>query len=110
MKKNIPFRVAHDIAGKMVADCIKKNCQLEGLTLIEMQQFSDQIDESIYDAINLSKMVIAHDTSDHTQESTIDTEISLYQQKEINTTQWIEEKQQRLQAVSLQFELQNRKL
>ena len=41
--KNVPFREAHGIVGKAVAFCIAKGCELDELTLAELQQFSPAI-------------------------------------------------------------------
>jgi len=105
VKKNISFRVAHDMAGKMVAHCIKKNCQLNELSLSEMQQFHEHIDESVYEAITPAKMVIIHDTQNGTQPSAVDAHILSYQQESADTKKWIEEKNQLLNEVATRFKL-----
>ncbi len=51
VKKNIPFRQAHEISGKIVHYCIEKNCYLKDLTLEEFKNFCAEFDENIFEAI-----------------------------------------------------------
>ena len=57
VKKGIPFRDAHGIAGKLVKHCIYKNCALLDLPLEDFQYFSTVISEDIYQAISLETCV-----------------------------------------------------
>ncbi len=52
-RKGMPFRQAHEVIGKLVADCIKNKNALEDLTLPELQKYSNLFDAS-------SMQVIAH--------------------------------------------------
>lgn len=58
-KKDIPFREAHAIVGKLVLECSKKNCGLEDLTLAELKKASPVFEQDIYQAISLEKCVQA---------------------------------------------------
>ncbi|KAJ4962409.1 hypothetical protein NE237_022348 [Protea cynaroides] len=40
VKKGVPFRTSHDIAGRSVASCVSKNCQLSDLTLDELRSIN----------------------------------------------------------------------
>ncbi|NMA65408.1 MAG: argininosuccinate lyase [Clostridiaceae bacterium] len=57
VKKGIPFRDSHEIIGKMVSYCIKKNKTLEEMTLDEFQIFSSKISDDVYSAIGLETCV-----------------------------------------------------
>jgi len=57
VRKGIPFRSTHEISGKLVHYCIEHNTSLEKLSLDEFRQFSDLIDEDVYDAISLETCV-----------------------------------------------------
>ena len=57
VRKGIPFRSTHEISGKLVHYCIEHNTSLEKLTLDEFRQFSELIDEDVYDAISLETCV-----------------------------------------------------
>ncbi len=57
VKCGVPFRSSHAIVGKMVAKAVEKNCDLDEFSLEEMKEFSDLIDEDIYDAIAIKTCV-----------------------------------------------------
>ena len=46
--KGIPFRTAHDIVGKIVKHCEKKNLKLDELPLEQLQKFSPLIKSDVY--------------------------------------------------------------
>ncbi|HGS5703276.1 TPA: argininosuccinate lyase [Vibrio parahaemolyticus] len=51
--KGIPFREAHHIVGVAVVGAIAKGCALEELSLQELQEFSDVIDNDVYDILTI---------------------------------------------------------
>lgn len=51
VRKGIPFRKAHEVAGKIVISCIEKGKDLTDLTLKEYRGFSTVIDEDIYSVL-----------------------------------------------------------
>jgi argininosuccinate lyase len=52
-KRGVPFRTAYKITGEIVAFCISEKLTLETMTIEQYKQFSDEFDETIYDAVNL---------------------------------------------------------
>lgn len=57
VKKGTPFRVSHEIIGKMVAYCIKNNKNIDELTLQELKSFSEKFESDVYEAISLETCV-----------------------------------------------------
>jgi argininosuccinate lyase len=57
VKKDIPFRHAHDIVGRLVAYAISINKQLQELTIEEFQEFSQNITEDVYSYITVHASV-----------------------------------------------------
>jgi len=57
VKKQIPFRDAHEIIGKMVLYCIKKDKAIDDLSMKEFKQFSKLIGKDIYNEISLKTCV-----------------------------------------------------
>lgn len=57
--KGIAFRDSHEIVGKSVAYGIEQNRDLSEMTLEELQQFSDQIDQDVFDILTLEGSVAA---------------------------------------------------
>ncbi len=52
-KKSVPFRNAHEIAGKIVLRAIELKVELNDLELSEMREFSPKIEADIYEALSL---------------------------------------------------------
>ena len=48
VRKDVPFREAHEITGKIVLHCIKKNIGLHELDLKELKSFSQAISKDIF--------------------------------------------------------------
>ena len=59
--KGIPFRDSHEIVGKSVAYGVKQNKDLSDMSLVELQQFSDQIEEDVFNVLSLEGSVAARD-------------------------------------------------
>jgi argininosuccinate lyase len=59
VRKNVPFRDAHEVVGLSVAYGIKHNKDLAELSLEELQQFSDQISDDVFDVLTLDGSVAA---------------------------------------------------
>ncbi len=59
VRKGIPFRDAHEIVGKSVAYGIKNNKDLSEFSLDELQQFSSQITDDVYQVLTLEGSVAA---------------------------------------------------
>ena len=55
--KDVPFREAHGIVGRIVGHCIDKGCELMDLTLGEMQDFSPVIEKDVYEVISVDGSV-----------------------------------------------------
>ena len=61
VKKGVAFRDAHEIVGKAVHFAIESNRRLAELSLEELQQFSEHLDEDIFAVLELSGSVAARD-------------------------------------------------
>lgn len=57
VKKGMPFRMAYQISGKIVASCIEKGKTLEDVSLGEYQAHSPLFGEDVYEAIDLKTCV-----------------------------------------------------
>lgn len=53
----LPFREAHHITGSLVAMAEKKNCDLDSLTLAEMQEVEPNITEDVFSVLSVDKSV-----------------------------------------------------
>ena len=55
--KDVPFREAHGIVGRIVSYCIDRGCELVDLTVQDMQQFSPVIEKDVYEVISIDGSV-----------------------------------------------------
>ncbi len=61
VKKGLPFRDAHEAVGKAVALAVAEDKDLSELSLEQLQQFSDLIDEDVYSVLTLEGALAARD-------------------------------------------------
>ncbi len=55
--KNMPFRQAHGVVGRIVTLCQQRGIELVELSLEELQQFSDRIEVDIFDVLSVEGSV-----------------------------------------------------
>ena len=53
VKRNMPFRQAHGVVGRIVALCQQRDCELVDLSLAELRQFSDLIEADIFEVLSV---------------------------------------------------------
>ena len=58
-RKGIPFREAHETAGRIVIRAIKRGVEINELGLDEMQLFSPLIDQGVFDALSVEETLAA---------------------------------------------------
>jgi len=61
VRKDIPFRDAHEIVGKAVQAAEQAGCDLSDMPIEALQQFSREIDSDVYDVLTLEGSVRARD-------------------------------------------------
>ena len=76
VKKNLPFRQAHAVSGKLVHACIERGIYLKDLTLDEFKNFSPLFDADIFDAIKPETCVAARNSLGGTSYTQVDAQIS----------------------------------
>jgi argininosuccinate lyase len=54
-RKGMPFREAHETAGRIVLHAIEHGIELQDLALVEMRSLSSLIEEDIFDALSLEQ-------------------------------------------------------
>lgn len=62
VKKNLPFRQAHEVAGKLVHFCIERDVYLKDLTLDDFKKFSPLFAADIHNAIKPETCVAARNS------------------------------------------------
>jgi len=61
VKHDVPFREAHEIVAHAVQKCVEKKCELQGLSLGELQEFSPAFAQDIYDHLTVEAVLACHD-------------------------------------------------
>ena len=74
--KNIPFREAHHIVGEVVLAAIEKGCPLEDLTLAQLQDFSDQIEQDVYQHLSIESTLDKREALGGTSRSQVEKAIA----------------------------------
>ena len=59
--KGVPFRKAHEKIGLAVRYGLEKGCELDELTLTELQQFGPEFEADFFRSITLQATVNCHD-------------------------------------------------
>jgi argininosuccinate lyase len=59
VRKGVAFRDAHEVVGKAVRYCIDNQCDLADLDLSILQDFSDMIEQDVFDVLTLEGSVAA---------------------------------------------------
>lgn len=63
VKKNMTFRQAHEVVGKIVNDCIKNNQKLENLSITDLQKFSPLFDQQSVSCVQHQQVMRARTTA-----------------------------------------------
>jgi len=53
VKRNMPFRQAHGVVGRIVALCQERDCELIDLSLAELQEHSELIEADIFEVLSV---------------------------------------------------------
>ncbi|MEG8946542.1 argininosuccinate lyase [Rosettibacter firmus] len=52
VRKNVPFRKAHNLVGKVVSKCVEENLKLHQLSISDYKKISTKFDDDIYELFN----------------------------------------------------------
>ena len=76
VSKGVPFRECHEIIGKIVLDCIEKNCGIEDLSVEELKNYSDKFEEDIYENIDINACIEAKKSFGSTSQESVERHIN----------------------------------
>ncbi|MDW7973589.1 MAG: lyase family protein, partial [Thermodesulfovibrio sp.] len=78
VKKGVPFRVAHDITGKIILYCIEKGKNLlSELTLEEFKKFYEGIQEDVYEILTAEGSINAKKSKGSTNRESVIEQIKI---------------------------------
>jgi argininosuccinate lyase len=81
VRKGVPFRVAHEITGKIVRWCIDHGKTLQQVSLDELRAFSNCIDKDIYAIVSAQHSVDARTSFGGTALASVKNQIRRFQKK-----------------------------
>jgi len=61
VKRGVPFRLAHEQIGKAVQMCLEKQCELQELSLEELQTLNPAFNRDFYVCLSLESVLSVHD-------------------------------------------------
>lgn len=82
VRKNLPFRNAHEVVGLTVRYCVENGKDIPELTLDEFRQFSELIEEDIYDYVTLEASVNARKATGGTAREAVERELAELKKQE----------------------------
>jgi len=80
VRKGLPFRQAHEVVGKTVRYCVENNKDIPELSIAEFRQFSELIDDDIYDYVTLEASVNARKATGGTAREAVERELARIKQ------------------------------
>lgn len=89
-KKGLPFREAHEVAGKMVLSCLKQKKELLELNLEEMKQFSPLFEQDIFDALQVEQIVSRRNSHSGTAKEQVLRQIGVVKERQVEVEGWLE--------------------
>jgi argininosuccinate lyase len=61
VQRGVPFRLAHEQVGKAVQLCLEKHCELQDLSLEELQSVNAKFNQDVYACLTLESVLAIHD-------------------------------------------------
>jgi argininosuccinate lyase/amino-acid N-acetyltransferase len=82
--KDIPFREAHHIVGEVVLAAIEEGCPLEDLTISQLQEFSDKIEQDVYQHLSIESTLDKREALGGTSRSQVEKALATGNEKILN--------------------------
>ncbi|MGG1664422.1 argininosuccinate lyase [Brevibacillus sp. NRS-1366] len=101
VRKDMPFREAHEVVGRTVLYCIEQQKYLLDLTLEEFQSFSGMIGADVYEALAVETVVNARNVLGGTARNQVEAQIAWYREKLVDTHAWVDKNSQKVMIESL---------
>jgi argininosuccinate lyase len=81
VKRGVPFRQAHEVVAHAVQKCVEKGCEIQDLSLAELQEFSSAFAADIYEHLKLDAVLAGHDVDGGTAPKRVDEALHQARQK-----------------------------
>ncbi|MED4911800.1 argininosuccinate lyase [Brevibacillus centrosporus] len=101
VRKDMPFRQAHEVVGRAVLYCIEQQKYLLDLSVEEFQSFSEVIGEDVYEALAVETVVNARNVLGGTARNQVEQQIEWYRSKLVDTHAWVDTNSQKVMIEAL---------
>ncbi|GAB1530889.1 MULTISPECIES: argininosuccinate lyase [Brevibacillus] len=101
VRKDMPFRQAHEVVGRTVLYCIEQQKYLLDLTLEEFQSFSEAIGADVYEALAVETVVNARNVLGGTARNQVEVQMDWYRKQLVETHAWVDKNSQKVMIESL---------
>jgi argininosuccinate lyase len=63
VQRGVPFRQAHEIVAHAIQSCVERNCELQDLSVAELQSFSPAFGTDVHKHLTLAAVLACHDVT-----------------------------------------------
>jgi argininosuccinate lyase len=88
VRRNVPFRDAHEITGRLVAMCAARGCELEDVTDEDLGMVSEHLDPSVREVLSVRSALAARTTPGSTGPGPVADQLAAAQHKLDTWRQW----------------------
>jgi argininosuccinate lyase len=81
VRRGVPSRMAHERIGKAVQMCLERNCELQDLSLADLQSLSPAFGEDFYHSLSLASVLAIHDVPGGTAPNRVRQAIAIARKK-----------------------------
>ncbi len=88
VRRNVPFRDAHEITGRLVALCAARGCELEDVTDDDLKTVSEHLEPSVREVLSVRSALAARTTPGSTGPGPVAEQLATVQHKLDTWRQW----------------------
>jgi argininosuccinate lyase len=92
VRRNVPFREAHEITGKLVALCSARECELADLADDDLVKVSEHLDPSVREVLSVASALAARTTPGSTGPGPVADQLAMVQHRLDGWREWAIEK------------------
>lgn len=92
MRRNVPFRDAHEITGRLVALCVARDCALDEVSDDDLAAVSEHLDPSVRDVLSVRSALAARITPGSTGPGPVADQLAAAADKLATWREWAAER------------------
>src|SRR5690606_19492705 len=92
VRRNVPFRDAHEITGKLVALCVARDCALDEVSDDDLAAVSEHLDPSVRDVLSVRSALAARITPGSTGPGPVADQLAAAADQLVGWREWAAER------------------